>query len=189
MAETEFSQDNLAAVRTHLSQLEQMLRFTAASNPHNKTAVAAVFAERPGLAELYLALDGEPKTQAELATALGINQSNVSRAATMLLNVGLIRAIPPSGKPAKVRYAWSWMEPVVRISRLARAHLTATAQASAKDGARKPAKPRGSVPKRTAARGRGLAVVAAPGTQDDEPQQAKQSVASPAGATGNLAGA
>ena len=129
MPETEHSQDNLAAVRTHLNNLEQMLRFNTATNPNNRAAVTALFSEGPGRAELYLALEGEPKTQPELAAALGVNQSTVSRGLKVLLDAGLAVAIPAGGTRRATTYMRSSVESLIGVSRLARAHIAAAAKA------------------------------------------------------------
>jgi DNA-binding transcriptional ArsR family regulator len=122
MPESEYSQDNLAAIRTHLNNLEQMVRFNTATNPNIRSAVEALFSSRPGLAELYLALGGEPRTQTALSATLGVNQSTISRTMKPLLDAGLVTAIPPAGM-RKTTYIWSSVEPMIGVSKLARAHI------------------------------------------------------------------
>jgi len=123
MPESEYSQENLAAIRTHLNDLEQMVRFNTASNPHNKDAVKALFASRPGLAEVYLALEGEPKTQPELARAVGVNQSTISRSMKVLLDAGLATAIPAAGTRRNTTYMRSGVETLIGVARLARSQV------------------------------------------------------------------
>jgi predicted transcriptional regulator len=133
MPETEASQDNLAALRTHMRNVEQLVRFTIVSNLNNKVAVEAVFADRQGAAALYLALKGDPKTQEELVGMLGWNQSTVSRVAKRLLEEGLIESIPPSKARPKTSYMWSSVESMVGVSRLAQAQLDRVSKASKKE--------------------------------------------------------
>src|SRR5437773_5578315 len=104
MPESEYSQENLAAIRTHLNNLEQMVRFNTATNPNVRAAVEGLFESRAGLAEMYVALEGGPKTQRELAETLGVNQSTVSRILKVLLDIGLATPLPPSGARQQTAY-------------------------------------------------------------------------------------
>jgi len=125
MPESEYSQDNLAAIRTHLNNLEQMVRFNTATNPNVRAAVEELFKSRPGLAELYLALESEPKTQPELATALTVNQSTISRTLKVLIDNGLVTPIPPAGGRHQT-YMRSGVEPLLGVSKIARTHVVNT---------------------------------------------------------------
>lgn len=127
MSETEYSQDNLAAIRTHLNNLEQMVRFNTATNPNVKLAVQDLFKSRPGLAELYLTLEGDPKTQADLVTALRVNQSTVSRTIKVLIDNGLVTPIPSAGGRHQV-YMRSGVEPLIGVSKIARGHVASAVQ-------------------------------------------------------------
>src|SRR5690349_2122014 len=128
MAESEYSQDNLAAIRTHLNNLEQMVRFNTATNPNNKAAIEALFESRSGLAELYIAMEGEPRTQDELAAVLTVNQSTVSRMMKILLDAGLAIAIPPAGSRRQTAYMRSGVEALLGVSRIARARVVKDAK-------------------------------------------------------------
>lgn len=123
MPESEYSQDNLAAIRTHLTNLEQMVRFNTATNPNNKTAIEELFSSRSGLAQLYLALDGEPKTQQALAATLGVNQSTISRTMKVLIDAGLITLVPFAANGQHTAYTRSGVEALLGVSKLARAML------------------------------------------------------------------
>jgi hypothetical protein len=120
VAESEESQDNVAAIRTHINNLEQMLRFQIGANPGNRTAVQERLSARAGLPALYLALAGGPKTQPELSQILSLNQSNISRGLTELLDAGLVAAIPPAGSRRSITYVWSPLERLVGVSRIAK---------------------------------------------------------------------
>jgi predicted transcriptional regulator len=144
MAESKESQENLAYVRTHVDQLERMVKFQISANPQSGESILLRFKQREGMAEVYLALDGDPKTQDEIKVIVGRHQSTVSRVCTELLNAGLVMTVPSLKDRRKTAYAWSGLEGLVRVSRIARDYL-----ASTKNGANssKPSrkKPNGAV--------------------------------------------
>lgn len=117
MAETEFSQENIAAIRTRLDNLEKMTRLSIASNPRSAEHIEELFRQRAGSADIYLVLEMGPKSQAELAQISGKSQSTVSRILTYLHESGLIDKIPESGR---VLWMWHDMERALGISRVAR---------------------------------------------------------------------
>jgi hypothetical protein len=122
MAETEYSQDNIAAIRTQLNNVERMTRLAIAANPNSQAHIENVFRRRVGSAELYLALESGPKTQEELTQMLDKSQPTVSRIVNHLHEAGLIGRLPDS---TGVRWMWHEMERVLGISRVARRLATA----------------------------------------------------------------
>jgi DNA-binding transcriptional ArsR family regulator len=133
MAETEYSQDNIAAIRTRLDNLEKMTRLAIAANPNSQIHIAEVFRARIGSPDLYLALENGPKTQEDLAAILGKSQPTVSRILTHLYESGLIDRLPESGR---VLWMWHDMERSLGISRVAR--RVASAKPAAKVGPGQP---------------------------------------------------
>jgi DNA-binding transcriptional ArsR family regulator len=121
--ESEISQDNVAAIRTHINNLEQMVRFQISANRDNRVAVEERLSARSGLGELYLALENGPKSQVELAAALNVNQSTISRGLKELSDAGLVTPIEPGGGRRTTTYVWSPLEPLIGVSRIARAML------------------------------------------------------------------
>lgn len=118
MPETEDSQENLAYIRTHVDNLERMVRFQIASNPNSKAAVSDTLKARSGAAEVYLALANGPLNQDQLAKIVGIDRSNISRIASHLFDAGIINKVPgPKGSRA---YSWSDLEQTVGVSKLAK---------------------------------------------------------------------
>jgi len=116
MAETEYSQDNIAAIRTRLDNLEKMTRLSIAANPNSGTHVEDLFRRRAGSADLYLALENGPKTQEELTHILGKSQPTVSKILTHLHESGLIDRM---AEPGRVLWMWHDMERTLGISRVA----------------------------------------------------------------------
>lgn len=122
MPESEHSQENLASVRTHMERIEQLVRFQILANKQNAEAVVERFGARAGMAEAYLAVGGSdrPQTQDELAAALGKSQPTVSRILKELYDAGLVIKVPSVGNRQVMAYAWSDLEPLLGVARIAR---------------------------------------------------------------------
>lgn len=134
MPETEYSQINLAAIRTRLDNLERMTRLTMAANPNGKSYIENVF-RRQGSAAVYLALEAGPKTQEDLTQKLGKSQPTISRAVNYLYESGLIDRISAGGKTL---WGWHDLERTWGISRVARRFQN---KQKAADGASEPHAP------------------------------------------------
>jgi len=117
MAESEYSQENIAAIRTRLDNLEKMTRLSIASNPNSTIYIEDLFRRRAGSAEVYLALENGPQTQEDVTRILGKSQSTVSRILTHLHESGLIEGMTES---RRVLWMWHDMERAMGISRVAR---------------------------------------------------------------------
>jgi DNA-binding MarR family transcriptional regulator len=126
MAETEYSQENIAAIRTRLDSLEKMTRLSIAANPNSGVHIEQLLSRRAGSAELYLALADGPKTQDQLSHSLNKSQSTVSRILAHLYESGLIEKLADS---KGVLWMWHEMERTLGISRVAR-RLAANKQAA-----------------------------------------------------------
>jgi predicted HTH transcriptional regulator len=131
MAETEYSQDNIAAIRTRLDNIEKMTRLSIAANPNSEAHIENLFRRRAGGADLYLSLENGPKTQEDLAHLLGKSQSTVSRVLTHVHESGLIDRMAGSGG---VLWMWHDMERSLGISRVARRLTNAKPAAEAGSG-------------------------------------------------------
>jgi DNA-binding transcriptional ArsR family regulator len=133
MAETEYSQDNIAAIRTRLDNLEKMTRLSIASNPNSELYIENILRRRAGSADVYLILEDGPRTQDDLTHLSGKSQPTVSRILSHLYESGLIDRLPESGR---VLWTWHDMERVLGISRVAK--RLASAKPTAKVGPGQP---------------------------------------------------
>ncbi len=120
MAESPETHENIAYVRTHVDNLERMVRFQIAANPGSKTAVSDALSAREGSAEVYMALENGPRTQAELVSALGKTQSTISKIVSRLYDAGLIFKIADPRGSKQGAYMWSDLEQLLGVSRIAR---------------------------------------------------------------------
>lgn len=120
MTDAEDAQIDLAYVRTHLQNIEQLVRFDIAANPGSREAVRAVFEARPGSAKLYLALASAPLNQEELSKAAGVSQPTVSRICQYLIDGGLITTIRHPDRPRVTLYTPSGLERLLGVSRIAK---------------------------------------------------------------------
>jgi DNA-binding transcriptional ArsR family regulator len=120
--ESEHSQENLASVRTHMERIEQLVRFQILANKQNCEAVQERLSARAGMAEAYLAVGAgdRPRTQDELAAALGKSQPTVSRILKELYDAGLVIKVASVGNRQIMAYAWSDLEPLLGVARIAR---------------------------------------------------------------------
>src|SRR5262245_53738740 len=136
MSETEYSQTNIAAIRTQLDNIERMTRLAIAANPNSQAHIEELFTRRAGSAEVYLLFEGGPKTQDELIALTGKSQATVSKICTHLFESGLIERLPASGG---VRWMWHSMERTLGISRVAK--KIANTKSSSKAGSSHPEPP------------------------------------------------
>ena len=90
MAETEYSQQNLAAIRTRLDQIEATQRLLAASNRELRDHVTAILKQRELASDVVLVLAEEPKTQEEIVAQIGRTQPTVSKILSYLNDSGLL---------------------------------------------------------------------------------------------------
>jgi predicted transcriptional regulator len=125
MPESKETQNNLAYIRTHVDNLEQMVRFQISASPDSEAAIRRRFEEREGMAEVYLALADGPMHQDAIAAAVHRSQPTVSRVCQELLRAGLIAPIKRSGV---THYAWTDLESLVRVSKIAREHISSKAK-------------------------------------------------------------
>jgi hypothetical protein len=131
MAETEYSQDNIAAIRTRLDNIEKMTRLSIAANLNSAAHIEELFRRRAGSADLYLSLENGPKTQEDLIHLSGKSQPTVSRIVSYLHESGLIDRLADSGR---IFWTWHEMERSLGISRVARRLASAKPTAEAGTG-------------------------------------------------------
>ena len=137
MPESEHSQENLASVRTHMERIEQLVRFQILANKQNADAIVERLTGRAGMAEVYLAVGGDsPRTQDELAAALGKSQPTVSRILKELYDAGLVIKVPSLGNRQVMAYAWSDLEPLLGVSKIARRIVSGALSASVNSAGR-----------------------------------------------------
>jgi DNA-binding transcriptional ArsR family regulator len=138
MPESEHSLENLAQVRTHMERIEQLVRFQILANPGNSAAARERLSSRAGAAETYLAIgaSGAPRTQDELAAALGKSQPTVSRILKELFDAGLVIKVPSASARQVLAYVWSDLEPLLGVSRIARQIVSETPAVQEKAGRR-----------------------------------------------------
>lgn len=120
MAETEYSQTNLAYIRNHLENIEQLVRFDIAANPNSGGAVRAILQGRPGAATVYLALCDGPVSQEQIVSATGLSQSTVSRIVKHLYDSGLVQTIREPGNLRVTLYLHTDLERTLGVSKLAK---------------------------------------------------------------------
>jgi len=120
MPESEYSQGNLAYIRTHVEQIERLSRFSVAANPGCRAYVEESLKERKGAAKLYLTLASGPKNQLQLQKETRQSQATVSKILRHLMERGMLATVPSPEPGAKVLYIWSELEQLVGVSRIAR---------------------------------------------------------------------
>jgi DNA-binding HxlR family transcriptional regulator len=120
LAETEYSQENISAIRTQLDSIERLTRLSIAANPRHQEHIAELFEGRAGSAELYLALEDGPKSQDDLIRVTGRSQATVSKVCNYLHENNLISRVPALTEGTKVLWRWHDMERTLGISRVAR---------------------------------------------------------------------
>lgn len=120
MAESSYSEENLAYIRAHLERIEQLGRFNAAANPASRAAVESQLRERDGAATVYLALSEGPKSQDELVAVTNLSQSTVSRICKHLLDYGLVLTIRSPKQARLALYAQTDLERLLGVSKIAR---------------------------------------------------------------------
>jgi len=120
MTESEFTQENVAYIRTRLDNIERMVRLDIASNPDNKAHVEQVLKGRRNSAQFYLALADGPKSEAEAAEVVRKSVPTACRVLNYLYETGLIGKMPnPDGDSIKV-FCWTDIERTLGVSCIAR---------------------------------------------------------------------
>ncbi len=120
MAETEHSQKNVAYIRTHVDNIEQMTRFAIASNPNCRQFVEDYLSKKKGAPEIYLALADEPKNLDDLMGITEQSRSNVSKICTHLFQQGLIGQVADPENARSFKYYWTDLEKMLRVSEIAK---------------------------------------------------------------------
>jgi hypothetical protein len=123
--ESREAQNDIAYIRTHVDNVERLLKFQISANPEAREMIRQHLAARDGAARLYLALE-EPRTQAELQTQLQLSQGTVSKILTHLLDGTLIMKVPSLNNAKVTAYSRSDLERVLKVSRIARELLKST---------------------------------------------------------------
>ena len=123
MPETEYSQDNLAAVRAEIEHIKSMLRLELTANPRTREHIGELLSERMGAAKVYMTLDSGPKTQGEIGGSLNMSQANVSKICTHLLRYGLLIRFRHPEQKGQFLYAWSDLEHTLGVSKIAKKML------------------------------------------------------------------
>jgi predicted transcriptional regulator len=119
MAETKESQENLAYIRTHVDNLERLVRFQISADPDSRKAIRERFAQREGMAEVYLALREGPRTQDELAVNLKRSVPTISKILKQLAEEGMVAKMPSPQSPKKMVYRWTDLEEMLKVSKIA----------------------------------------------------------------------
>ena len=120
MAETEESQQNVAALRTDVEQIRAMQRFAAAATPSFRTFVEEHLEDMTGSAEVYLSLQGGPLNLEGIMAVVNKSKPQVSKICSHLDLRGLISKIPdPANKKGRL-FIWTDLENVLEVSAIAR---------------------------------------------------------------------
>jgi predicted transcriptional regulator len=120
VTDAEDAQIDLGYIRTHLQNIEQLVRFDIAANPGSRQAVRAVFEARPGSSKIYLTLAARPLSQEELSQAAGVSQSTVSRICQHLIDGGLLTTMRDPDRPRVTLYTPSALDRLIGVSRIAK---------------------------------------------------------------------
>jgi predicted transcriptional regulator len=124
MAESKESLENLAYIRTHVDNLERLVRFQISANPASKNSIRERFGQREGMAEVYLALAQGPLTQDELAEVVRRSVPTISRILKQLAEEGMVEKMQSLKNPKKMAYRWTDLEEMLKVSRIANEYLT-----------------------------------------------------------------
>lgn len=120
MAESEYTQQNLAYIRTHVDNLERMVRFQIAANPHSREAVQEQLNGRAGAADVYLLIASGPKTLDELVAARKSSKPTISKICTYLYDCGLIFKVPHPANVKQIAFTVTDLEQMLGVSKLAK---------------------------------------------------------------------
>src|SRR5437764_3751402 len=119
MAETEESQQNLAAMRTDIEQIRAMQRFHTAATPSFRKFVEEHLEDKPGSAEVYLSLQNGPLNLEGIMAVAKKSKPWVSKICTHLELRGLIKKNPdPAVKGGKL-FIWTDLENILEVSKIA----------------------------------------------------------------------
>jgi predicted transcriptional regulator len=124
MAETNDSLENLAYIRTHVDNLERLVRFQVSADPASREAIRERFRQREGMAEVYLALGEGPKTQDELSTAVKRSVPTISKILRQLADEGMVAKMPSPNNPKRMVYLWTDLEEMLKVSKIASEFVT-----------------------------------------------------------------
>lgn len=119
MPETKESQENLAYIRTHVDNLERLVRFQISADPASREAIRERFGQREGMAEVYLALGDGPRTQDELAAVVKRSVPTISKILKQLAEEGMVAKMPSLQSPNKMVYRWTDLEEILKVSKIA----------------------------------------------------------------------
>jgi predicted transcriptional regulator len=120
MAETEHSQKNVAYIRTHVDNIEQLSRFAIASNPKCKEFVENYLKEKKGAPQIYLALSDGPRNLDELKKITRQSRANISKICKHLFQQGLIIHINDPSNARSFKYSWGDLERMLGVSSIAK---------------------------------------------------------------------
>jgi hypothetical protein len=120
VAETEPTQENIAYIRTHVDQIERMMRFTVASAQASADFVETYLRQKKGAAELYLKLSDKPLGLDELMKLTRQSKPNVSKICSHLAIQGMIAKVPDPDRARSFKYCWTDLENILGVSRIAR---------------------------------------------------------------------
>ena len=119
MAETEESQQNLAAMRTDVEQIRAMQRFHTAATPSFRKFVEDHLEDKPGSAEVYLSLQNGPLNLEGIMAVVKKSKPWVSKICSHLDLRGLVAKIPdPANKKGKL-FIWTDLENLLEVSDIA----------------------------------------------------------------------
>lgn len=117
VAESEYAQQDIAAIRTQLDNVEGMTRLAVAANPNSQAFVESILRGRANAARIYLLMGPEPTSQTKLQQETGLSAASVSKVCSYLYENGLIMKVR-HGK--NLLWGWSHLESTLKISRVAK---------------------------------------------------------------------
>jgi predicted transcriptional regulator len=120
MAETEHTQQNIAYIRTHVDNVEQLSKFAIASNPNCKKFIEDYLKEKKGAPKIYMALSEGPKNLDELMKLTNQSRPNVSKICKHLAQQGIIIQVTDPNNSKSFKYCWGDLETMLGVSSIAK---------------------------------------------------------------------
>ncbi len=118
--ETEATQENVSYIRTHVDNIERMVRFQLASSPNSAAYVREQFEARKNSADLYLALANGPKDQDALIKITKLSRGSVSLICTHLEGLNFIAKHRNPTNKKQLLFSWTDAETIMKLSKIAK---------------------------------------------------------------------
>ena len=112
--------ENVSYIRTHVDNIERMVRFQLASSPNSATYVRDQFKARKNSADVYLALKDGPRDQDALIKVTRLSRGSVSLICTHLEQINFIAKHRNPSNKRQLLFSWTDAETVMKLSKIAK---------------------------------------------------------------------